>query len=138
MLEKLFEKGYLNMDKIIEDYASNETELTSLTLLKKLEEDTGRISLYEKFKNSRLFKFSIDDFNINAENLITVLTDGSGRTHFTTKETRDIAVIAFLEGRCRGDEMNEKIAEFKKGFVLSEEQWNGEKVDNDEEEIESD
>lgn len=34
----LFEKGYLNMDKIIEDWVNNRTDFTTYTLLKTVEE----------------------------------------------------------------------------------------------------
>ena len=39
LIDYLFEKGYLDIDKIIKDYVSGDTNYTTYTLLKKVIED---------------------------------------------------------------------------------------------------
>ena len=58
-----------------------------------------------------------------AELLIETLTYDSGRNVFTTKETLQLQEISLLEGRGNVDEMNEKIKQFKKQFVLTDDEW---------------
>lgn len=39
LINYLFEKGFLDMDTIIKEYANKDLSLTTYTLLKKIEED---------------------------------------------------------------------------------------------------
>jgi hypothetical protein len=58
-----------------------------------------------------------------AEFLIESLTSGSGRTVFTTKETKQLVEITYLE--CNGDldTLNNKVESFKNQYVLKDEEW---------------
>jgi hypothetical protein len=58
-----------------------------------------------------------------AEFLIESLTSGGGRTVFTTKETKQLVEITYLE--CNGDldTLNNKVESFKNQYVLKDEEW---------------
>ena len=58
-----------------------------------------------------------------AELLIETLTKDSGRNVFTTKETLELQRISLYEGKGEIEKLNELIKQFKKQFVLTDDEW---------------
>lgn len=58
-----------------------------------------------------------------AELLIKSLTDDSGRKSFTIKETLQLQEISLYEGKGEIEKTDELIKQFKKQFVLSDDEW---------------
>ena len=55
--------------------------------------------------------------------MIKSLTIDSGRTVFSTTETLKLQKISYLEGIGDIENMMLKIAEFKKQYILSDNEW---------------
>ena len=65
----------------------------------------------------------IECMKSKAELLIETLTKDSGRNVFTVKETFQLQEISLSEGKGEIEKTNELIKQFKKQFVLADNEW---------------